>query len=227
MANPQGFDKLNILKKHSIPYPEYFADMELTPKQKKEREKFCYILEDLIIIYFEMIKTSRDIGILNEYTIKQELMYNLYEAVDDKGFFEDAEELDRYIADFVDTSYKTTISNLDEHPNDMDYTGEQQYWISEDRAKFIAEDQSNTLFNSKDYVEALKANKKQKIWKSFGDERVRHTHEEVDVTMIDIDDYFEVGAAKMLYPKDVTSALSTGAEHPEEVINCRCQCIYV
>lgn len=227
MANPQGFDKLNILKKHSIPYPEYFADMELTPKQKKEREKFCYILEDLIIIYFEMIKTSRDIGILNEYTIKQELMYNLYEAVDDKGFFENAEELDRYIADFVDTSYKTTISNLDEHPNDMDYTGEQQYWISEDRAKFIAEDQSNTLFNSKDYVEALKANKKQKIWKSFGDERVRHTHEEVDVTMIDIDDYFEVGAAKMLYPKDVTSALSTGAEHPEEVINCRCQCIYV
>lgn len=227
MANPQGFDKLNILKKHSIPYPEYFADMELTPKQKKEREKFCYILEDLIIIYFEMIKTSRDIGILNEYTIKQEFMYNLYEAVDDKGFFEDAEELDRYIADFVDTSYKTTISNLDEHPNDMDYTGEQQYWISEDRAKFIAEDQSNTLFNSKDYVEALKANKKQKIWKSFGDERVRHTHEEVDVTMIDIDDYFEVGAAKMLYPKDVTSALSTGAEHPEEVINCRCQCIYV
>ena len=227
MANPQGFDKLNILKKHSIPYPEYFADMELTPKQKKEREKFCYILEDLLIIYFEMIKTSRDIGILNEYTIKQEFMYNLYEAVDDKGFFEDAEELDRYIADFVDTSYKTTISNLDEHPNDMDYTGEQQYWISEDRAKFIAEDQSNTLFNSKDYVEALKANKKQKIWKSFGDERVRHTHEEVDVTMIDIDDYFEVGAAKMLYPKDVTSALSTGAEHPEEVINCRCQCIYV
>ena len=227
MANPQGFDKLNILKKHSIPYPEYFADMELTPKQKKEREKFCYILEDLLIIYFEMIKTSRDIGILNEYTIKQELMYNLYEAVDDKGFFEDAEELDRYVADFVDASYKTTTSNLDEHPNDMDYTGEQQYWISEDRAKFIAEDQSNTLFNSKDYVEALKANKKQKIWKSFGDERVRHTHEEVDVTMIDIDDYFEVGAAKMLYPKDVTSALSTGAEHPEEVINCRCQCIYV
>jgi bisphosphoglycerate-dependent phosphoglycerate mutase len=227
MANPQGFDKLNILKKHSIPYPEYFADMELTPKQKKEREKFCYILEDLIIIYFEMIKTSRDMGILNEYTIKQELMYNLYEAVDDKGFFENVEELDRYVEDFVDVSYATTISNLDEHPNDMDYTGEQQYWISEDRAKFIAEDQSNTLFNSKDYVEALKANKKQKIWKSFGDERVRHTHEEVDVTMIDIDDYFEVGAAKMLYPKDVTSALSTGAEHPEEVINCRCQFIYV
>lgn len=227
MANPQGFDKLNILKKHSIPYPEYFADMELTPKQKKEREKFCYILEDLLIIYFEMIKTSRDIGILNEYTIKQELMYNLYEAVDDKGFFENVEELDRYIADFVDTSYKATISNLDEHPNDMDYTGEQQYWISEDRAKFIAEDQSNTLFNSKDYVEAIKAGKTHKIWMAYPDDRVRPTHEETNGAKVPIDAYFDVGAARMLYPKDVTSEFSTGASHPEEVISCRCQCIYV
>ena len=37
MADTQNFDKLNILKRRSIPYEEYFGDMELTEKQKKNR----------------------------------------------------------------------------------------------------------------------------------------------------------------------------------------------
>lgn len=224
MANPQNYDELNILKKHSIPFREYFADMELTPKQKKEREEFCYILEDMLIIFFSLFEN----GVRPDETyVKQELTYSVYDAIEDKNFFGKPEELDKYVSGFVNETYKSTVENLEKTPNDYDYTGEQQYWISDDRADFIAENESNTLFNSKEYVEALKAGKRNKIWKSYWDDKVRPTHVEVDVTMLPINEYFTVGAALMLYPKDTTSEFSTGAEHLEEVINCRCQCIYV
>ena len=223
MANPQNFDKLNILKRRSLPFAEYFSDMELTPKQKKEREEFCYILEDLLIIFFSLFEDGAS---PDESFVKQELTYMVYDAISEKDFFDTPEAMDKYIVNFVNETYRSTTENLAKTPNDFDYTGEQQYWISDDRADFIAENESNTLFNSKEYVEALKAGKRNKIWKSYWDDKVRPTHIEVDVTMLPINEYFTVGAALLLYPKDTTSEFSTGAEHLEEIINCRCQCIY-
>jgi uncharacterized protein with gpF-like domain len=92
---------------------------------------------------------------------------------------------------------------------------------------FIAENESNTLLNSKEFIEAKEDGKTHKIWMVYPDNRVRPTHIDVNGAKIPIDSYFYVGDAMMLYPKDVTSELSTGADHPEETVNCRCVVRYI
>ena len=219
----QEFDKLNILKRRSIPYEEYFGDMELAPKQKKKRIELALILEDYIMLFFDLIQTET----IDEAKIKQELTYSLYDTLADKDYFLNDSELDKYITNTVNTTYQNTVDNLANYPDQIDYTESGPYWVSDDRAMFIAENEAETLCNSFDYVEAKKGNKTQKIWRAFVDKRTRDTHLDVNGAKIPIDDYFYVGRAKMLYPKDVTSEFSTGAECPEEVIGCRCQVIYV
>ena len=223
MADTQNFDKLNILKRRSIPYKEYFGEMELTEKQRKDRMSTVLILEDYIMIFFNLIESGA-----NEATVKQEMVYMIYELVDDEKFFADDERQEsKYVTGLVKELYESTVENLEKFPKDYDYTGAKPYWLSEDRAKFVAENEANTLWASKEYIDAKAEGKKYKIWMSFGDDRVRLTHQIVDGAKIPIDAYFDVGRARMLYPKDVTSPESTGAECPEETINCRCSIHYI
>lgn len=228
----QNFDQINILKRRSIPYEEYFADMQISDKQKKQRRELAYLLEDILIIYFMLLRDAPSISSV-KVVANQNLMYDLYEVVDKGKYFGDIEDeetearIDDYVTNLVDEISKATEKNLEEFPNDYDYTGTENYWVSDDRAKFIAEDQANTLCNSFDYNEAKAKGKTHKIWMAYGDDHVRPTHEQANGSKVPIDDYFSVGAAQMLYPKDVTSIFSTGAAHPEEVISCRCAVKYV
>ena len=223
----QDFDKLNIVERRSMPYSKYFGDMELTPKQKKAREELALILEDYIMLFFDLINNG-----VNEITVRQEMTYEMYKIIDDKGYFETEAQTDKYISDLVNNTYQSTVDNLQNHPNDVsEYDIEndtiEPYWTSKDRAMFIAENESNTLLNSKEFVEAKEDGKTHKIWMVYPDNRVRPTHIDVNGAKIPIDSYFYVGDAMMLYPKDVTSELSTGADHPEEIVNCRCVVRYI
>jgi hypothetical protein len=222
----QRFDELNILKRRSEPYEQYFGVMALTDKQKRDRIALALELEDILMIYFDLFQTT------DKITAKQEFVYMLYEKVADGGFFDSEEEQDAYVTRMTDIITENTEKNLAEHPNDVsEYDVEKDeltpYWVSDDRAMFIAEDEANTLFNSKEYVEAKAKGYTHKIWVTYGDDRVRPTHIEVGGARIPIGSYFDVGKARMLYPKDVTSEFSTGIAHPEEVISCRCSLTYV
>jgi len=223
----QDFDKLNIVERRSMPYSKYFGDMELTPKQRKAREELALILEDYIMLFFDLINNG-----VNEITVRQEMTYEMYKIIDDKGYFETEAQTDKYISDLVNNTYQSTVDNLQNHPNDVsEYDIEndtiEPYWTSNDRAMFIAENESNTLLNSKEFVEAKEDGKTHKIWMVYPDDRVRPTHIDVNGAKIPIDSYFYVGEAMMLYPKDVTSELSTGTDHPEEIVNCRCVVRYI
>lgn len=58
-----------------------------------------------------------------------------------------------------------------------------------------------------------------KIWVAVEDNRTRETHSFVDGTELPMDDYFDVGDDRLLYPGDPDGS-------PEETINCRCTLIY-
>lgn len=234
MASIQNFDKLNIVQRRAIPYSEYFGDMELTKEQKARRENLAFILEDVLAIWFILVEQRYEMDTLNATREKQQLTYMIYEAIEGKGFFASDAEQDRYIKNFVKTTYDTTIEHLEDEDEDVilkegitepqSVDDVERYWTSDDRAEFIAENEANTIINTAEFTEAIKAGKSHKLWMSYGDERVRKTHQEVDGIEIPIDAYFEVGRARLLYPKDVTSELSTGADCPEEIIGCRCVC---
>ena len=94
------------------------------------------------------------------------------------------------------------------------------WYVSDDRARFIAENESLTVEGYKDYTNAVSKGYSRKQWISILDEKTRETHVEVAGTVIPIEDFFEVGAARLYYPHD--TVIGNGAEHPEETINCRC-----
>ncbi len=58
-----------------------------------------------------------------------------------------------------------------------------------------------------------------KEWIAVEDERTREDHLEVNGTELPMHEHFKVGDSEMLYPGDPTGLA-------EEVINCRCVCIY-
>lgn len=62
-----------------------------------------------------------------------------------------------------------------------------------------------------------------KIWSSAAFSlRTRPTHVEADGQVRDMDEPFDIGDAKLMFPGD-PAARDT---HPEEVINCRCNVLY-
>ncbi len=62
-----------------------------------------------------------------------------------------------------------------------------------------------------------------KIWSSATFSlRTRPTHVEADGQVRDMDEHFDVGDAKLMFPGDPSARLT----HPEEVINCRCNVLY-
>lgn len=218
----QNFDKLNICKRRSLPYDQYFGEMELSEKQRARRKDLALILEDIIMLYFALMES----GEVSETTVKQNLTYDLYDALDGKDYFTE-DEFETYVTNLVEETHKSTVENLQKHPNDYDYTGKTPYWVSDDRGKFIAENEANTICNNAEYLEAIKEGKTKKIWVTYLDNRVRPTHIVVEGATLPIDVYYDVGEAHMLFPKDVTSKYSTGASHPEEIVNCRCTIKYV
>lgn len=69
----------------------------------------------------------------------------------------------------------------------------------------------------------LKFSQEKKSWKTVGDKNVRETHTGAeDLGEIGVDEFFQVGAYLMQYPGD--TSMGAGIE---EIINCRCDVIYI
>lgn len=87
------------------------------------------------------------------------------------------------------------------------------------RALTIARTETGAAYETARYATFKAAGIAQKGWLSGGEDGVtRATHQAADGQVRGIDDFFEVGAAKLLHPHDQVN----GSDYPEEMINCRC-----
>lgn len=219
-------DEMHI-KERAVPYEEYFAPMDITKIQKKRRLAFARFFEEIMLYIFDLIGTYIEYeGIADYNVIKSELSKEYTKLV--KGEYEDKEleifndyfvfdeDVEFYIKQFTTDFARTTQKNQ----SNIWYT-------SEDRAKFIAENEANTILNYGEYKEAVGRGFTRKRWYSFLDNRVRDTHAIANGQTIPIDEYFHVGNALLFFPKDCITPKSTGMLHPEEIVNCRCSMRYV
>lgn len=197
-------------KNRSIPYKKYFGIMNLTEKQKKDREKFAEQLEDDLIMIMSLYDLTREYNITDDSFIVQELKDAYLKATASFGV-----PSDEYITEVALAFAVNFIKATKEHKNDAWYT-------SKDRAKYNAENEANTVLNYKDYSEAKKRGFTKKRWWTENDSRVRMTHIPLEGEVIPIDDLFVVGEALMRFPHDYEYA----AEYPEELVNCRCSITY-
>lgn len=209
MFNDLTFEELNnLVTSRSIPYDEYFGDMELTEAEKEERKSLAEKLEKnflpVLILLFTMAQYNAfDWNLLRERFIEA-YTFSI------KGYITLDDYMSNYIKDFAYDIIQSTIDNI----NDM-------YFYSSDRSILLAENEANTTLNYNDYLKAVLQGKKNKVWIDVRDSRERKTHLAVGGTIKKIDDAFLVGDSLMMFPKDTSMGASA-----KEIVNCRCTIKY-
>jgi uncharacterized protein with gpF-like domain len=216
VASYDELNSINEYKPRSIPYEKYFGEMDLTDEQKEQRIEMARDMEDTLAFLFALIlayadyanQTQTDIALYIETIVFE--FKNRYREVLRQNV-----ELDDYINDYIDLFSMEVIDTTMNHKDE-------EYYTSSDRAIYISENESNTVWNHTDYAKAVKAGKTKKKWIDIRDKRERKTHLKVGGTVKPINEPFVVGDSLMLYPHDK----NTYGADDKEVINCRCSIKY-
>jgi len=211
-----SFDQLNALyegryKRKSITYEEYFGEMDLDEKQKEERVDLSNRFEEIMLFLFYLINAYKKYGMLENNL--QQIISQTEEKYKElaKEYSELDEYIEEYIRDFARQIVETTKENMDK-----------PYFLSEDRAVLVAENEANSILNYTEYLTAVKKGYTKKKWNTEMDKDVRKTHRKVESLVMDITEPYFVGDSLMLFPKDTSYGASA-----EEIVNCRCTIEYI
>lgn len=210
MATALSFDELNQLNKvvRSMPFERYFGEMDISPEQKQKRTELAELFESeflYILAWVFYTASSRQIA---SYELIPMFREGYETAVRDAGTINIP--IDDYMSFVTAEMANSTIEHIDD-----------PYFVSSDRAKYLAENEANTLFNMQDFSDAKENGKRFKKWLAILDERTRPTHANADGQEQPIELPFDVGGFYMMFPKDD----SMGAP-ASEIINCRCSVAY-
>lgn len=197
---------------------DYFEEMAIEEEQMKERKKLAEELDDIFLFYLVMMQEQKDLEIQEWDFIITRLTIAIQEAI--TPYLSEIDINGETGNDFIGNYARRTAEN---YVNTYRAHSEDLYMNSEDRALFYAENESNTVLNRKDYMGAIEAGYTKKMWLTMEDKRVRPSHEEIDRLAIPIAEFFQVGNAQMMFPKDVENAVA----YPEEYIGCRCSILYI
>lgn len=197
---------------HVKPYSEYFGEMELTNQEVEKRIDTAEELEMAFLLLFMLLSTYQNKGIRVD---KEELTILLTERIK-KALYEVNIDLLKgynYLTDTISTIAKqvvdTTLRNISN-----------KFFLSTDRAKLLAEENSNSIHNEIQFHNAVAKGCTEKKWVTMKDYKVRHTHVKVDDTKIGINEKFIVGDDLMMFPRDTTASY-------KEIANCRCVLKYL
>lgn len=205
-----SFDELNRLvkTKKSMPYEKFFGEMELNKTEKSKRISLARIMEENFTYIMILLFTMQQYNFLNWNLAENEFIKKYLESI--KNFVTLDLKFEQYVSTQANRITESTKENMDN-----------SYYFSLDRAKFIAENESNVARSYQCNQEAIQQNKTYKRWVSIMDEHTRPDHKEADGQIVKINDPFVVGDSLLNYPRD----FSLGAT-PSEIINCRCSVIY-
>lgn len=219
MAIPDGlsFDELNKLyvEEHgdnlrSMPFEQFFGEMELSQEQKRKRiDTARDIYEFMLFAIMEMYYGIHE-GNYGEYDSTATIRENYQSLIERLGIPLTA----FFLATHVDTTAVEIPLAAMNHPDDP-------YFFSEDRARLIAENEANSIWNDSEFQDAILTGKRRKTWHAIMDKRTRDTHRDINMTTIPIGDPFEVGDSLMMFPRDESMGATAG-----EIVNCRCSVTY-
>ena len=196
----KSLDELNKL------FGAYFKIMAISEEDKKKRVDCAWFFYDAVWYVLTMIRLENDKGRLaDKDSYRQSLEFRIIDSLEENNLPVDEEYINKVTEEVIDTTFR----HLDDD----------EYYLSQDRAVLIAQNEANTVMNGVDFFNAKKSGKKYKVWQTEMDSKVRPWHEEVNGMRIPIDEYFYVGNDQMKYPHDYNASA-------ENVVNCRCSCVY-
>lgn len=204
------FDELNTLvqNKRSMPFEQYFGEMNLTEEEKSKRIQMAEELEENFIVTMTLLFTMAQANKIDYEFIRKQIEDSYLETLRKYA------SVDRHLETYVKSFSYDVIDSTKKHKNEP-------YYYSLDRARFMAENEVNTAINHARYIEAVNGGKTMKRWESIIDEATRKDHREINGKYISIGQAFHVGDSWMLFPKDMSMN-----PNPNQVINCRCSIMY-
>jgi hypothetical protein len=220
-------DELNQLcgYRRSTPIDKYFNEMHLSRFQKEQRISFAERIEDEMVYALSFLFQNRDsiseyavelfrsrfAAVLNEYSASYQRQVETAlkgQQGAPKGVKTLNKEINVDLIAFVAASQLAT--STEKHKNDP-------YYYSNDRARLIAEEETNSIWNESDFADEKQNGATEKTWATMGDNGVRNSHAAVDGLTIPIDEPFELDGGLLMYPRDS----SLGAAD-SEIAGCRC-----
>lgn len=198
-------DELNELGSQVIDYEEYFGEMELTDEEKEKRIELAKQFE--ILFLFFLLSYSKQQKIDYESMIYEKYIVIALE-------FLKQDKVSAYVDDYARRLADDVVRTTKEHDGEEFYT-------SAERGMLISANEANALGNYNQQAQAIKAGMKYKTWLTEKDNKVRHTHREVDNVTIGIFESFQVGDSLMMFPKDTSLGASM-----KEIAGCRCVAKY-
>ena len=222
MATTLKFDNLNVLDSKAVkksdlkqkplakPYREYFGVMFIEPEEMRSRIELAEEIEDVMLWVFAYWIVAAEAEISKE-ELKQDAKDKLISVIAQHT------KLDPYLEKHIDDVINEVVDTTEKHAEETDT----DYWLSQDRAMLIAENEANAFENYVDYRDARESGKTKKVWLTELDDKVRPTHEIAEGQTVDIDGLFLVGDSLMRFPMDTEYDAD-----PSETVNCRCVCKY-
>ena len=212
---------------------EYYDVMEITPDAKKKRVDCAFGFYEAVWFVLMMINLEynhKQLAQMEEYI--KSLVLRLEDYLNENNLPYDEKYLKKMATDVVETTFRhLDESEIEEEEDNEEINRDTKnkiseeekkpnYWLSEDRAVMIAENESNTVWNTIDFNEAKAGGKLYKTWITEGDDKVRFNHFMVDGMKIPIGQPFPVGEDMMYFPHDYMNGSA------ENLINCRCTILY-
>ena len=172
MLDIRDYDELNEIvgMNRSEDFSDYFDVMDLSDQDKEKRIALAEKLEDnflFVLAYLFAIQQYANVD-WEEIRIRFESAYR--NALENTIIID--EYLDLYIRQFAYDMVDSTQSHIDD-----------PYYYSHDRARFAAENESNSSWNYSDYQEAIQSGKTKKRWVDVRDKRERESHRQVGGTV--------------------------------------------
>lgn len=202
------YDELNQLVGYKIsePFEEFFEPMRFSRERKLKRIAIAEELEEIFLamlvecFYAEQIDSVVSADIINRTRDRYANIIRDY--IDGYVAYE-------YLVNHGTAVISDAIATLYRHRDDP-------FYYSADRARAIAENDSNSIWNYTEYEEAVR-NKHNKTWHTVMDGHERDSHAEVNGKTLPINEPFHLQGGDCQYPRDESYGMSD-----EEIINCRC-----
>ena len=145
-------DELNVLgiKRKSMPYEQFFGEMDLPEEEKKRRQELAEQFEVIFLLMFALY--------WNEHTVEElkAIIYEQYLTIATAHI--GASIPTAYITDHAAKIAEETVSVTE------DRAEEDVYWTSEDRAIYIAENEANSVGNYEELMDAIANGMTLKTW---------------------------------------------------------------
>ena len=144
MIGARSFDEVNdlVTNKRGIDFEEYFSTMDISNEEKEKRVELAKRLNDQFLVIVSLLFMAQKYS-TNDYELIRNQFVEMY-----KNAILGVIAIDSYMSDYIEQISHDVIDSTLNNPDDP-------YYVSPDRAVFMAENEANTCWNHQEFEDAI------------------------------------------------------------------------